>query len=67
MPQDTETTDTPKLNLEEIYGDAESRAKERAKTRFFDAAKLLAAAITQASAIAVVVFFMSFFLDGACS
>jgi hypothetical protein len=70
MPQiieTTETPETPKPDIAAVYEDVEQRAKARIKTRFYDSLKLLWTALTEATAIAVVVFFVGFLLDGTCS
>jgi hypothetical protein len=70
MPQiieTPETTERPKPDIAVVYEDAEQRAKYRIKTRFYDTIKILWTAFTEATAIAVVVFFVGFLLDGTCS
>lgn len=67
MPENRETAEATKERVEEIYDMVEKRSKERAKARFRDMLRVLGTAVTEASAIAVIVFFLGFFLDSACS
>ncbi len=56
----------PLGSVEDVYEDVELRSKARVRLRFYEMLKLLGTALTEVSAIAIVVFFFSYMLDKGC-